>query len=88
MYSGDTKLRSPSIAWDTVEAAWGTTWEKVGKPYLIHPTAVYDGITVEICEHWMAASPVVDDEISGIAKKTNGIYLFMPHMLVWCHPDI
>jgi hypothetical protein len=28
MYSGDTDLRLPSIAWDTIEAAWGTTWEK------------------------------------------------------------
>jgi hypothetical protein len=28
MCSGDTDLRLPNIAWDTVEAAWGTTWEK------------------------------------------------------------
>jgi hypothetical protein len=54
----------------------------------MHPTAVYDVITLEICKHWMAASPVVDDEISGIAKKTNGINLFMSHIFVWCHPGI
>jgi hypothetical protein len=32
MYSSDTDLWLPGIAWDTVEAAWGTTWiRRIGK---------------------------------------------------------
>jgi hypothetical protein len=48
MDSGDTDdLRLPSLAWDTVEAAWGTTWEKdwedvAGTP----PRQSADGITL------------------------------------------
>jgi hypothetical protein len=62
-------LGLPSLAWNTVEAAWGTTWEKdwedvAGTP----PRQCADGITLATYKHWMAASPVVD-EIIGIAKN-------------------
>jgi hypothetical protein len=89
MYSSDTDLRLPSIAWDSVRLLGELPGlEGLGRCSRYTPTAVYDEIAVEIYKHWMAASPVVDDEISGIARKTNDINMFMSHMLIWCHPGI
>lgn len=84
--NGDTDLRLPSIDWGTVEAAWGTTWDKdweavAGTP----PRQCADGITLATYKHWMAASPVAD-EITGIAKNDPTWYRpGMPEYVAYTH---
>jgi hypothetical protein len=59
MDNGATDLRLPSLDWDTVEAAWDTTWEKDWETVAnTPPRQCDDGITLATYKHWMAAPHV------------------------------
>ena len=86
MNTGDTDLRLPSLDWGTVEAAWGTIWEKDWENVAnTPPRQCTDGIMLATYKHWMAASPVVD-EITGIAKNDPTWYRpGMPEYVAYTH---